>query len=141
MILPFKFSKPNKKIYTFLKHPDFKLEPQAQCILNTIERESPINRYTLCMALSDVLETCLPVSQVLSYHQTHLVKYGCILVETPEEYKERCKNHNDQLFTMMIIPNTFGNWSIRSMGGEKPTGNFATIADARRAIERDGTIV
>jgi hypothetical protein len=75
--------KQNRKVYTFIKHPDFDLEPLAQGILNTIEKHSPINREDLLVKLSEVLETRNTVSAVLSYHQRFLVRFGCIGITEP----------------------------------------------------------
>jgi hypothetical protein len=130
-----KFNKANRRIYTFLKRPDCDLEPQAQAILNAVERHTPVNRFELIKTLARVLETKSTVSKVLSYHQRLLVRLGCIQVESPSEHRARIEQERrTKIMRAKAVRNRMGGWGI-STDGEEPVGHYPTEIDAIRIIE------
>lgn len=127
-------NKVNKRVYTFLKRPDFQLEPQAQIILKVIEEAKHLFRYSLLDQLSALVETERTVSQVLSFHQRTLTRCGCIMVEEFDVWEERTKNERTNM-EVKIVPNDRGGYGIQ-IGADEPIGNYSSEQDAQLTLER-----
>lgn len=132
-----KFSKPNRKVFTFVKWPDFKLEPMAQQILNCIFRYEPINRFTLLHKLDQVITSKRGVSDVLSFHQRQFLLHGLIRVESPREYQDRKASEEEKRADIFIERNNIGGWGIKLPNSSTVIGNYATKQDARRIVREN----
>lgn len=129
----FRYTKPNRKVYIFVKHPDFQLEPQQQVVMNVIHLHSPIVRFELCKEVSKVLFTRGTISNIVSRATIFLAKMGCILIMQPGEYRTWLERQKDKEMNAEIIQNDRGGWSIKT-GNDEPVGNYPTEGDARTVL-------
>jgi hypothetical protein len=132
-MLGLKFTRVQRRIFTYVKEPGFRLEPQAKIILNQIWLYEPINRFDLCQKLVNVLETRNHVSKVLSYHQRLLTRFGCIRVEEPEAFNDRVWRADEEVLGLMVVASD-GGFRIKIPGDSGLIGFFENIAQARSEI-------
>jgi hypothetical protein len=130
------FTAINRRVYTFRKQPDsYQLEPLYQGMLNIIQQNSPLNRYTLIHLCAERLETKQDIQQVVSRQTKLLLALGCIQVEEYKDWKERLEREKDAKINAMIVPSSMGGrgFSIK-IGNEPAYGHYTSVEAAREHL-------
>ena len=129
------WTKPNKRVLTYLAWPSFHLEPQAELILTTLKENSPCTRLELVHLIAPKLSSVRHPSEVLAFHMKRFVE--CELLEVAE-FEEWCKI--EQEITQdgncapnyLVIPNQTEGFSI--FNGLSSSLWFRDVEAARQHI-------
>jgi hypothetical protein len=122
-------SKPDKRVFIFIKDTEHPIEPQAALVLKLIKKLKVCTRIQLLHEMLPVVETNATVSKVLTFHQRTLIRCGCIEVKDFDEYVKTTKN-----VSMVISENEHGGYSIFFSDGAV-VGNFESVEAANKTIQ------